>query len=141
MVQAQDFFHSILLTVVGGAFGAAGFSLNDNPIKLAGGQFRFVRPADETSESAAIVFQHLAYQDTEWSSGMPSRFKVILHHPDGTRRDLSALVVEDFGVAILPSAAHWWTYRNTEELGQALAEAGHLIVGYGLPWLNGDLTP
>jgi hypothetical protein len=56
------------------------------------------------------------------------------------RRDLSALVVEDFGVAILPSGKHWWTYQDTQTLGHALAEAGHLIVGYGMPWLSGDLT-
>ena len=23
----------------------------------------------------------------------------------------------------------------------ALAEAGHLIIGYGMPWLSGDLLP
>lgn len=56
-------------------------------------------------------------------------------------RALSRLVVEDFGVAILPSADHWWAFSGTEQLGRALAEAGHLIVGYGLPWLAGELAP
>jgi hypothetical protein len=54
---------------------------------------------------------------------------------------LSALVVEDFGVAILPSANHWWTFQNTQELGNALAEAGHLTIGYGIPFLAGELSP
>jgi hypothetical protein len=27
------------------------------------------------------------------------------------------------------------------ELGRALGEAGSLAVGYGMPWLSGDLTP
>jgi hypothetical protein len=49
--------------------------------------------------------------------------------------------MEDFGVGILPSAAHWWSFTQTAELGQALAEAGHLVVGFGMPWLSGDLDP
>jgi hypothetical protein len=28
-----------------------------------------------------------------------------------------------------------------DELGKALAEAGHLVIGYGIPWLAGDLVP
>jgi hypothetical protein len=54
---------------------------------------------------------------------------------------LSELVVGDFGVNILPSADHWWTYSDTDSLGHALAEAGHLAVGYGMPWLAGELEP
>ncbi|MFW5709278.1 MAG: hypothetical protein ACOCX5_03555, partial [Chloroflexota bacterium] len=57
------------------------------------------------------------------------------------RKDLGTLVVDDFGVPILPSGNHWWTFRNIDELGKALAEAGHLVVGYGMPWLAGELTP
>ena len=55
--------------------------------------------------------------------------------------DLSQLVVEDFGVAILPSSDHWWQFSNTDELGKTLAEAGHLVIGYGMPYLSGDLEP
>ena len=50
-------------------------------------------------------------------------------------------MVEDFGVKILPAADHWWSYSDTDSLGKALAEAGHLVVGYGLPWLAGELIP
>jgi hypothetical protein len=51
------------------------------------------------------------------------------------------LVVEDFGVNILPSADHWWEFRDTDSLGKTLAESGHLAVGYGIPWLAGELKP
>ncbi|MGV2434266.1 MAG UNVERIFIED_CONTAM: hypothetical protein LVT10_04820 [Anaerolineae bacterium] len=51
------------------------------------------------------------------------------------------MVVKDFGVRILPSEDHWWSFRTVQELGQALSVAGHLIVGYGLGWLSGDLVP
>ena len=57
------------------------------------------------------------------------------------RRTLGALVVTDFDVPILPSAEHWWDWRDSVGLGAALAEAGHLLVGYGIPWLAGELEP
>ena len=150
--SANDYYRTLLLTVVGQAFSAAGYTLEETPVQWAGGRFRFVKDLDENLRGF-IEFQVLSYTDSEWSAGMPSRFRVMLmrtdqimpyvvsDHPQSSQRDLSALVVEDFGVAILPSARHWWTYRSTDELGQALAEAGHLIVGYGLPWLSGDLVP
>jgi hypothetical protein len=136
----QDYFGAILVTVVGQAFTAAGYTLEDLPVKQAGGQYRFTRVLD-AGRQATIEFQSLLYTDSEWSSGQPSRFRVTLLRSDGLRRDLSALVVQDFGVSILPSAAHWWTFRTVDDLGKALAEAGHLVVGYGMPWLAGELTP
>lgn len=138
--DAQGYFQSILVTVVGQAFMAAGYRLDDAPVQWASGLYRFVKSTDDGGVSSVIAFQHLVYQNTEWASGQPSRFKVMLHGADGRMRDLSALVVDDFGVAILPSGKHWWTYTDTQTLGQALAEAGHLAIGYGMPWLSGDLT-
>jgi len=136
----QEYFRTILLTVMGQAFSAAGYLLSEKPLQWAGGQYRFEKSLPDDAR-AVILFQHLVYADTEWSAGQQSRFRVTLSHTDGRARDLSALVVEDFRVQILPSAAHWWTYHNTETLGRALAEAGHLIVGYGMAWLEGTLTP
>lgn len=142
-----DYFRVLLLTVVGRAFAAAGYHLEERPAQWAGGLFRFTADLGGGA-SASIAFQLLAYTDTEWSSGSPSRFTVTLSRraPPGAalpsaERALSRLVVEDFGVAILPSADYWWSFSGTEQLGRALAEAGHLIVGYGLPWLAGDLAP
>ena len=148
----QEYFRLLLLTVVGQAFTAAGYELDENLVHWAGGRFRFTHTL-ENGLYAYIEFQLLAYTDSEWSSGMPSRFRVTLirsdqsspyahsDHPDKVQRSLSALVVDDFGVTILPSADHWWTFSNTTELGNALAEAGHLAIGYGMPWLAGDLQP
>ncbi|MCB9457273.1 MAG: hypothetical protein H6671_14910 [Anaerolineaceae bacterium] len=136
----QEYFRLLLLTVVGQAFGAAGYELDERPVQWAGGQFRFAKMLD-SGQRAVIEFQLLAYTDTEYAARNPSRFRVTLSRGNGLHRTLSALVVEDFGVAILPSADHWWTFADTETLGRALAEAGHLIVGYGLPWLAGELTP
>ncbi len=150
MQQAQDYFRLMLLTVVGQAYEAAGYQLVELPVQWSGGQFLFRKVLNEALY-AFIQYQHLAYVSTEWANA-PSRFRVTLirsdnpaaqrsPHPAYVSRDLSALVVDDFGVQILPSAAHWWTYTNTDELGHALAEAGHLVVGYGMPWLVGELEP
>ncbi len=150
----QEYFRLILLTVVGQAYGAAGYVLQERPVQWAGGLFRFIKPSEDGLYHL-IDYQLLAYVDTEWTARNPSRFRVTLtrtdnpsgshsqlsNHPQAFQRDLSALVVADYGVAILPSAAHWWEFRNTDELGKALAEAGHLVVGYGIPTLAGDLTP
>ncbi len=141
----------LLVTVMGQALMAAGYILEEQPIKWAAGQYRFKKSLDD-GLTAYLEFQVLVYTDNEYAARIPSRFRVTLirsdapggkpsQHPRYAQRTLSALVVEDFGVAILPSGDYWWMFHNTDTLGKALAEAGHLIVGYGLPWLKGDLTP
>ncbi len=136
----QATFREYLLIVMGQAFRTAGYELEEQPLKWSGGQFRFTQQRED-GLTAHIEFQHLAYQDTQWASGNPSRFRVTLKRSDGVNKDLSELVVTDFGVAILPSPRHWWTYKNLTDLGKMLGEAGSLAIGYGMPWLSGDLTP
>lgn len=150
--QATDQFHMLLMTVVGQVYQAAGYHLEDNPVKQAGGLFRFRKPLT-TDLYGFIEYQLLSLPQTEWSGNITSRFRVHLvrtdqpdaqrpsQHPQYVRKTLSELIVQDFRVDILPSAGYWWQYSNTDELGKALAEAGHLVVGYGMPWLSGDLTP
>ncbi len=150
--DAHEQFKAILLTVVGQAFQAAGYTLEQSPLKWASGVFRFRKVLDD-GLYAFIEFQLLVVQASEWSGGKGSQFRVTLirsdkpnasatsDHPQFVRKTLSELVVTDFGVAILPSADHWWGFKTVEDMGNALAEAGHLVVGYGLPWLAGDLNP
>ncbi len=160
----QDYFRLLLLTVVGQAFTAAGYTLEERPAQWAGGLFRFTKSLDFSSQNASaysgaevlnafIEYQLLAYADTMWASRNPSRFCVTLtrtdqpaprqpsSHPHFARRDLGTLVVQDFAVAIVPGADYWWTFTNTDELGKALAESGHLVIGFGMPWLSGELQP
>ncbi len=143
----HDYFKLILMTVVGQAFSAAGYELEERVTQWAGGLFRFAKPLD------GGLYGFIEFQLLHYAEDAPSRFRVTLirsdspnagqvsRHPAYARRTLSALVVEDFGVVILPSADHWWMYRDVTDLGRALAEAGHLVIGYGMPWLAGDLTP
>ncbi len=149
--KRQDYFRALLQTVAGQAFAAAGYQLEALPLQSAGGKTRFVKEF-AGGGFGIIDFQALVYSDTAWSDGAIARFRVQLTRspdrggrasgaPGFVTRGLSQLVVEDFGVPILPAADHWWTYRDTDSLGKALAEAGHLIVGYGMPWLAGELRP
>jgi hypothetical protein len=139
----QEYFRALLLTVVGQAFLAAGYPLEERPLRWANGLFRFVKLL-ETDIQTIIEFQHLAY-----TQGNPSRFTVFLERKalgpspalPAVRLSLSQLVVGEFGVAILPDVDYWWTFHSTAQLGNALAEAGHLAVAYGIPWLAGDLRP
>jgi hypothetical protein len=146
----HEFFRALMVTVVGQAYQAAGYSLEDAPLKWLNGQYRWLK-ALEGGLYGLIDYQVLIYSDTPHAARTPSRFRVALTradnaqgrasaHPAYATRTLSALVVDDFGVAILPSADHWWTFHDTHSLGQALAEAGHLVIGYGLGWLDGSLS-
>lgn len=147
----QDYFRTLLRTVVGQALDAAGYRFQTTPLQWAGGKYRFVKAFDN-GLFGLIDFQVLVYSDSMWSSGAASRFRVQLTrsanrsgkasaHADYATRSLSQLVVGDFGVGILPAADYWWSYRDTDSLARGLAEAGHLTVGYGLPWLASDLMP
>ncbi len=147
----QDYFRTLLRTVVGQAFDAAGYQIQIAPLQWAGGKYRFIK-GFENGGYGLIDFQVLIYSDTSWSSGGSSRFKVQLTRAadrqgklsDDERyvsRSLGELVVGDFGVNILPDADYWWSYDDTDSLAAGLAEAGHLIVGFGMPWLAGALEP
>ena len=147
----QDYFRTIMHTVVGQAFMAAGYDLLEESMGWLGGRFRYMKALDDDL-SAYIEFQVLVYNDNAWTGKQPSRFRVNLIRSDkpGGRASkherfinstLSHLVVNDFGVNILPSSDYWWSFSDTDSMGKALAEAGHLIIGYAIPYLAGDLSP
>jgi hypothetical protein len=93
-----------------------------------------------------VEFQVLAYQ-----GGGPSRFRVNLLRntgPDARSPSqytgkidttLGKLLWDDFGVRHLNGPDHWWSFRTPHELAYALVEAGKLLFGFGIPWLEGTL--
>ena len=137
--EAVANFRLLLLTVLGQALAAAGYALEEDPVSQASGRFLF-RHATAAGDERLVEFQLLAGVANEWAPEMASRFRITLSR-QGQRRTLGALVVTDFRVPILPAAEHWWVWRDSAGLGTALAEAGHLLVGYGIPWLAGELEP
>ena len=156
--QVNERFGTLLQLILGQALAAAGYELLQGALQESSGKFTFWKRFSTDIPTlqglyAYIEFQHLTYISSEWAPETASRFTVYLtrsdaeqphqpsNDPDYARRMLSELVVDDFTVVILPSAQHWWPYRDQTELSAALAEAGHLLVGYGLPWLADELTP
>lgn len=149
--SAHSYFQSLMQLVVGQAYTSAGYLLEERPLQWAGGMYRWQKELED-AVIAIIDYQALVHTLTEHVPSQPSRFRITLTrtpakhpkptaHPRYASRTLSQLVVEDFGVAILPNASYWWTYTDTHSLGQALAESGHLVIGYGMGWLDGTLSP
>jgi len=143
----QAIFGNVLQTVAGQALTAAGYQLQDNAMHQSRGLFRY-RKTREDGVSLYIEFQMLYYQ-----GGGPSRFRVNLlrntgadarspsQYVDRIDTTLGKLVWDDFGVRQLSGPDHWWTFNSPYELGFAIAEAGKLLFGFGIPWLEGTLQP
>jgi hypothetical protein len=132
--------------VVGQAFTALGYTLQTNPTHQARGLFRYAKALDDEI-STYVEFQVLYYQ-----SGVPSRFRInLLRNTGSDARSpsdysekidtaLAKLIWDGFGVRQLTGPAHWWTFRDPNELAYAVAEAGKLLIGFGIPWLEGKLN-
>ncbi len=143
----QALFGQALQTVAGQALAAAGYALQDNPMHQARGLFRY-RKALADGVSIYVEFQLLHY-----AAGGPSRFRInLLRNTGADARSpgqyagkidttLGRLLWEDFGVRQLSGPEHWWSFNHPVELGHAIAEAGKLLFGFGIPWLEGTLRP
>lgn len=151
-------FGFYLHLVLGQAIQAAGYDKQTNEINEFSGKYIYCKQFTDATPTlqglyAFIEFQNLIYVASEWAPNAVSRFTIFLtrsdselpylgsEDPDYAQCMLSELVVRDFSVDILPTARHWWLYREHTELCDALAEAGHLLVGYGIPWLDEQLFP
>ena len=134
-----DAFSALIQTVIGQAFTAAEYHYQPNPIQEIGGRIRYTKTSNNET-TYVIDFQVLQFTENAWAQSN-SRFRVELRRlgNDATFKTLSGLVVNDFAVGILPSADHWWQFSDEQSAGYALAEAGHLLFGYGIPWLEGNL--
>ncbi|MDZ4768263.1 MAG: hypothetical protein SGJ24_03975 [Chloroflexota bacterium] len=146
--DAHDRFRLTLLTVVGTAYTAAGYALDDRPTQWAGGLFRFLKPFETGAYSGmmgTLEYQHLYYPENDIGrfrisiarGALPGHTLPVGMQP--VRRILTGLLWGDFGVRILPDPEYWWSYDGMTELGAALAESGQLTIAYAMPWLSGEL--
>ncbi len=143
----QVAFGDMLEKVAGSAFRASGFTLQDNATHQARGLFRYRKDLAD-GVSVYVEFQLLFYK-----IGGPSRFRVnLLRNKGADARTASSyqgkvdttlgkLLWEDFGVQTLGTPDAWWTFNTAQELATALVEAGKLVIGFGIPWLEGTLLP
>jgi hypothetical protein len=140
----QAIFGQTLQQVVGQAFTAAGYELQDFPMHQMRGLFRYQKRL-ENEGSSYVEFQLLYY------AGGVSRFRVNLLRNSGDdaraqaadkiETTLARLLWDEFGVEQLSGPDHWWLFNNPTELGYTLLEAGRLTFGFGIPWLEGTLEP
>ena len=72
----QDYFRLLLLTVVGQAFTAAGYTLEERPAQWSGGLFRFTKPLENTM-SAFIEYQLLAFENEGHGIDRPENLKIL----------------------------------------------------------------
>ena len=142
-MTSETAFKEALITVLGQALEAAGYTLEENPVQWSAGYFRFHRQTPD-GITLQVAFQVLTHPD------YPSRFRVSLRRarlqgktPESAPAEitLARLLWDVFGVHVLPQADYWWEYRGSRTLGDALIESGKLLIGYGLPWLDGTLAP
>ncbi|MFP4321246.1 MAG: hypothetical protein ACLFTK_02215 [Anaerolineales bacterium] len=141
MSTPQAVFHETLSHVIGEALSAAGYALEPQTMHQARGLFRYHKALD-TARHAFIEFQTLYHPQSELS-----RFRVLLltnsvpvarqATPVAQAHDLAAVIWHVWGAeGVLPADSHWWTYKHAADLAPQLYEAGKLLFGYGVPWLE-----
>lgn len=138
-------FQTMLEQVVGQALAAAGYVLEDQPLQQTRGLIRY-RKALGDDIYAFIEWQLLAFEQSR-----VAQFQVNLLRNRGTEaraqtdaeerveHTLPWLIWHVFETRVVPSDSVWWEFRDEIELGQALASAGRLLFGYGVPWLEKNL--
>lgn len=139
-------FSQMLDTYAGSAFSAAGYQLTSDAMQQARGLFRYSKSLG-SDITAHVEYQLLYYQDG------PSRFRVSLlrnsgpaprantTYADRVEITLSRLMWEVFHIQQPASPDHWWSFRDSQELAHAVVDSGKLVLAFGLPWLEGTLTP
>lgn len=136
MTTPQTAFGDMLEQVTGQAFAAGGYRLIPDAVQQGNGLFRYEKAGERAR--FAVEFHVLAHQDT------PVRFRVMLRR-DGLagqpalRMPLARLLWADYRVRLLSGPDHWWACEGAAALAEALLEAGKLVFGYGIPWLEGTL--
>lgn len=131
-----QYFKETVLVIVGQALHAAGYLLHDDNVQQARGLVRFYKPSNlNTSAQLGIGWQLLVFEQSPIAQ---FRVELLRLNADQhtTKRTLSDVIWHDYKAHILPSDDFWWEFRTTDELPHAIAHAGKLLIGYGLPWLE-----
>ena len=143
-MSTAEAFRQALLTVQGQALEAAGYHLQSQPLQWNAGLFRFSR---RDAEHLLIVDYQLLvhpeqaarYQPRLRRASGPVATSLAVATSPADAISLPRLVWDGFGVRVLPAADYWWSFADAPVLAEGLLEAGKLLVGYGLPWLDGSL--
>jgi hypothetical protein len=139
------FFKDTLLKVAGQALQAAGFELEDNDMQQARGLIRFRKPLPELGED---IYGFVEWQLLAFEQSPLARFQIILIRNRGIdartiagyehqeEHSLAWIIRHAYQSQVVPTDDHWWAFRDSNELAYAIAEAGRLLFGYGMPYLE-----
>jgi hypothetical protein len=144
-IEKIHYFQETLLKIAGQAFNAAAYQLENNLTHHGRGLIRFQKllPTLGNDIYGFIEWQLLIFEQSPWT-----RFRVNLLRNQGTEaraltpyehrseHSLSYIMWEVFQARVLPDADYWWGFRDGNELPYLIAEAGKLVFGYGIPWLE-----
>ena len=139
------YFKDILNTVAGQALEAANYQLQNEPLHHARGLLRYQKQLRDAGDNiyGFIEWQLLAFEQNPFA-----RFQVRLLRNQGidaratttyqnrVEQTLPWVIWNHYEVQILPNDSYWWEFRHGDELPHALAHAGKLLFGYGIPWLE-----
>ena len=139
------YFKSTLTTIVGQALDAAGYVMENHPLQQARGLIRFRK---KLTSLGSDIYGFVEWQLLAFEQSPVARFQINLLRNKG----LDARAITDYAkreehtlpwviwnvyeVKVVPHDKVWWDFRDTIELEQALASAGRLLFGYGVPWLE-----
>lgn len=138
-------FERLLTQVVGQPLAAAGYTSAQTMLQQQRGLLRYVKPIPALGEE---VHCFIEWQLLAFAQSPVARFQINLLRNTGNdpraittyqaraEASLSWVLWHVFDVHLMPSDASWWDFRNSHELGHALANAGKVLFAYGVPWLE-----
>lgn len=140
MTSPSELFLQTVQHVAGQALAAAHYQLEAQPMQQARGLLRYGK-ALGPERYAFIEFQSLYHPQSDLG-----RFRINLLRnnspearapgPAQVEQTLSQVMWHHYDARVLPAEDHWWLYKHQQDLAYALMEAGKLLFGYGVPWLE-----
>jgi hypothetical protein len=143
--EQTAFFQRLLAKVVGQPLAAAQYQLENDPLQQQRGLVRYTKLTPTLGEN---VHCFIEWQLLAFAQSPLARFQINLlrnrghdaraatTYPDRVERSLSWVMWHVYSVRLLPQDDSWWQFRDEQELGHALANAGKLLFAYGVPWLE-----
>jgi hypothetical protein len=119
-----EIFKEMLLGAAGDALARRGYVMQDDPIPMSGGLYRFARTLED--DAAALVDVQLLL----YAGGGPSRFEVKVWRTDRpSDRVKLGMWLREQGLDTLSDELGWWEFVSVPELEESLRDATRGIEG------------
>ena len=143
--QKTAYFKEMLTTIVGQALDAAGYIVENHALQHARGLIRYSKQLTNLGDD---IYGFVEWQLLAFEQSPVARFQINLLRNKGIdaravtdydqqeEHTLPWIIWHVYDAKVVPHDEVWWDFRDEAELGQALAVAGRLLFGYGVPWLE-----